>query len=183
MEKKQCIDCRWLNRFKPRPDEIEKGLVIGCRHPGYEGYTWNDAPACGGTCFEKRKTIDMPAISREEKEGGRMKIQFGCPTMTMGDDVYRLMFRTRFVSVESSKEEAFMTALENFMTDGTKMPPGTSMDHKMDVLAVNESDAQSVADGWLSENWPGRTIAIFSIIPIRVHWKETRYEVPSEKVG
>ena len=66
MDRKQCIDCQWLNRFKPRPDEIERGLVIGCRCPGYEGYTKNDKPMCGGVSFVKRNAVNRMAMIVDE---------------------------------------------------------------------------------------------------------------------
>ena len=52
MEERKCVDCDWCGHFKPRQDEIERGLTLGCRYPNYEGYT--DGKAC---CFfmPKRK--------------------------------------------------------------------------------------------------------------------------------
>lgn len=46
---KKCEDCTWVDKFKPRKDEIERGLLLGCKYPNYEGYTKSDmAERC---CF------------------------------------------------------------------------------------------------------------------------------------
>ncbi len=60
-DKKRCSDCVCVDKFKPRPDEIERGLLMGCKKPGWEGYTHDDNPACGGVFF-------VPAAPEKDKE-------------------------------------------------------------------------------------------------------------------
>lgn len=48
---KRCTDCMWVDRFNPRPDEIARGLTLGCKKPNWEGYTKDDEPACDGVFF------------------------------------------------------------------------------------------------------------------------------------
>ena len=52
---KHCSDCRWVQRFTPRRDEIVRGLTsgLGCGYPCYEGYTSDEQPLCGGVSFEQ----------------------------------------------------------------------------------------------------------------------------------
>jgi len=45
---KQCESCVWVRKFTPRQDERERGLVLGCGKPGYEGYTSPLKMACDG---------------------------------------------------------------------------------------------------------------------------------------
>lgn len=47
----KCEDCIHVHSFIPRPDEQAKGWLLGCNKPGWEGYTQNEKPACGGTFF------------------------------------------------------------------------------------------------------------------------------------
>lgn len=56
MSEKHCEACRYVKRFTPRPDELKRGLVLGCNYPGYEGYTSPTVMDCGGQFF-------MPAIA------------------------------------------------------------------------------------------------------------------------
>ena len=49
--KKTCATCAWVHRFTPRPDEVERGLTMGCKKPGWEGYTRENEPACGGVFY------------------------------------------------------------------------------------------------------------------------------------
>ena len=53
----KCEDCVYYDDFKPRKDEIKKysESVRGCRKPGWEGYTFNDNPYCGGQFFVERR--------------------------------------------------------------------------------------------------------------------------------
>jgi hypothetical protein len=51
-----CEDCAWVNNFTPRQDEIDRGLSLGCKKPGWEGYTENEKPLCGGVFFTKKST-------------------------------------------------------------------------------------------------------------------------------
>lgn len=61
-ETKNCLDCIYADHFKPRVDEIERQLAIGCKKPGYEGYVTPDHPACGGVHYESRhKGLNMKA--------------------------------------------------------------------------------------------------------------------------
>lgn len=55
----RCENCIWVDRFKPRPDEIVRGFFMGCKKPGWEGYTYNDAPTCGGVFFKKKVDDDI----------------------------------------------------------------------------------------------------------------------------
>ena len=55
-----CPQCVWVDRFRPRPDEVERGHVLGCRKPGWEGYTSPTHMACGGVFFRRN-----PAVSAE----------------------------------------------------------------------------------------------------------------------
>ena len=56
MEKITCDRCIWVDKFNPRKDEIERGLILGCKKPGWEGYTKNEEPSCGWCFFyEKEK--------------------------------------------------------------------------------------------------------------------------------
>jgi hypothetical protein len=32
---------------------------MGCKKPGWEGYTYNDAPTCGGVFFKKKVDDDI----------------------------------------------------------------------------------------------------------------------------
>lgn len=59
---KTCDRCKWVGRFNPRPDEVERGWVLGCRKPGYEGYTKENAPACDGVFFTQ-------ATAQENRDG------------------------------------------------------------------------------------------------------------------
>lgn len=65
----RCSKCVSVHRFIPREDEIARGLMMGCRKPGWEGYTHDDNPACGGVFFAsmegftnmmKRCNIELP---------------------------------------------------------------------------------------------------------------------------
>jgi len=47
----RCSNCVWVHKFNPRQDEIDRGLTIGCKKPGWEGYSHDDDPACGGVFF------------------------------------------------------------------------------------------------------------------------------------
>ena len=44
----KCSTCAWLSRFNKRPDEPSD---MGCSKPGWEGYTFEDRPACGGDFY------------------------------------------------------------------------------------------------------------------------------------
>ena len=55
-ENKQCKDCTWVHEFKPRQDEIKHERTLGCRKPGWEGYTKNDEPMCGGVFFIQKES-------------------------------------------------------------------------------------------------------------------------------
>jgi hypothetical protein len=46
-----CLHCRWVEHFRPRQDEIDRGHLLGCRKPNYEGYTSATRMACGGVFF------------------------------------------------------------------------------------------------------------------------------------
>jgi hypothetical protein len=52
---KPCLECRWVKTFRPREDEIARGLTLGCTKAGYEGYTDPTEPECDGVFFEKRR--------------------------------------------------------------------------------------------------------------------------------
>lgn len=45
---KCCETCTWVHKFEPREDEKRLGLVIGCKKPGYEGYSSPLRMACDG---------------------------------------------------------------------------------------------------------------------------------------
>ena len=49
--KPRCRDCVYVDLFKPRNDERARGLLMGCRKPGWESYTHDDNPSCGGVFF------------------------------------------------------------------------------------------------------------------------------------
>lgn len=49
-----CSTCAWVDKFRPRQDEIDRGLVLGCNKPRWEGYTHDDNPAGGGVFYSKR---------------------------------------------------------------------------------------------------------------------------------
>ena len=53
-----CETCVWIHRFEPREDEKLKGLVIGCKKPGYEGYSSPGRMACGGVFWSPDRLID-----------------------------------------------------------------------------------------------------------------------------
>ena len=53
--KVSCSTCYWVDNFKPRQDEIDRNLLIGCKKPGWEGYTYDDTPTCGGVFYLKRQ--------------------------------------------------------------------------------------------------------------------------------
>ena len=42
-DQRKCSNCVHVDKFRPRKDEIERGLFIGCKYPGFEGYTKDDA--------------------------------------------------------------------------------------------------------------------------------------------
>ena len=44
----KCSKCIWGERLDARPDEPSK---LGCTRPGWEGYTSDEKPSCGGTFF------------------------------------------------------------------------------------------------------------------------------------
>lgn len=46
-----CENCIWSIIFNKRPDEPSN---MGCRKPGWEGYTINESPACGGLFFTEK---------------------------------------------------------------------------------------------------------------------------------
>jgi hypothetical protein len=48
---KCCETCHWCDKFEPRQDELARGLVLGCKLPGYEGYTSPLRMACSGTGY------------------------------------------------------------------------------------------------------------------------------------
>lgn len=45
---KKCSTCDYLKRFNKRPDEPSD---MGCNKPGWEGYTFEDRPACDGAFY------------------------------------------------------------------------------------------------------------------------------------
>jgi hypothetical protein len=47
-----CEDCIWHERFEKREDEPSD---FGCKKPGWEGYTDNLNPNCGGQDYEPNK--------------------------------------------------------------------------------------------------------------------------------
>lgn len=47
-----CEDCIWHEQFEKRTDESSN---FGCKKPGWEGYTHNHAPVCGGQEYEPNK--------------------------------------------------------------------------------------------------------------------------------
>lgn len=51
-EDRTCSTCAYVKRFTPRPDEVARGLTLGCKYPNYEGYTSDEQPACGGGWWE-----------------------------------------------------------------------------------------------------------------------------------
>ena len=51
---KTCTNCMWVQEFIPRPDEVERGLTLGCNKPGWEGYTSNEKSSCDGVFFSPR---------------------------------------------------------------------------------------------------------------------------------
>ena len=56
-----CSKCVFVYMFIPNENEIALGRTLGCGKPGWEGYTNNDNPACGGAFF-------MPGSKKEVKE-------------------------------------------------------------------------------------------------------------------
>jgi hypothetical protein len=46
-----CETCRYVDKFEPREDEKKMGLVLGCKKPGWEGYTSPLRMACGGQFY------------------------------------------------------------------------------------------------------------------------------------
>lgn len=61
---KSCESCRYLQTFTPRPDELRMGLVIGCKKPGYEGYTSPLKMACDGVFYEQNPPTKEPSDDR-----------------------------------------------------------------------------------------------------------------------
>lgn len=57
--KKCCVDCVWVERFRPRQDEVDRGHFLGCRYPNYEGYTSYDHMACDGVFFSRHPHLDQ----------------------------------------------------------------------------------------------------------------------------
>ena len=55
----RCSHCVRVHKFNPRRDEIDRGLTIGCKKPGWEGYSHDDAPACGGVFFSTNIPIHV----------------------------------------------------------------------------------------------------------------------------
>lgn len=51
--KPSCLTCTYVHHFRPRPDEVARGQLLGCQKPGWEGYTRADAPACGGVFWRQ----------------------------------------------------------------------------------------------------------------------------------
>jgi hypothetical protein len=41
-----CENCIYFYAFKPRPDEVERGLEAGCKKPNFEGYTKRKDTCC-----------------------------------------------------------------------------------------------------------------------------------------
>lgn len=54
--KVKCNDCVWVEKFKPREDEIKRNLLMGCTRKNFEGYTHENNPACGGVFFVKKES-------------------------------------------------------------------------------------------------------------------------------
>ena len=52
----KCENCVWSEKFKPRPDEK---FNMGCKKPGWEGYTKNEDPSCGGVFFVPKEKNKM----------------------------------------------------------------------------------------------------------------------------
>lgn len=52
---KSCLNCVWVDKFKPRQDEKARGLILGCKKPGWEGYTKKEKMACDGVFFQCNK--------------------------------------------------------------------------------------------------------------------------------
>lgn len=65
MDKPRCANCVWVDKFSPRKDELERGLILGCKKPDFEGYTRDDKPACGGSFF-----VPAVAPAHAEAKGG-----------------------------------------------------------------------------------------------------------------
>lgn len=53
---KCCETCVWIHRFEPREDEKRRGLVIGCKKPGYEGYSSPLRMACDGVFWSPNRS-------------------------------------------------------------------------------------------------------------------------------
>jgi len=64
MNKPRCINCVWVDKFSPRNDELERGLILGCTYSNWEGYTKDDEPMCGGQFFYP-KPIPPPSAKEE----------------------------------------------------------------------------------------------------------------------
>lgn len=63
-KKENCIDCVWVKTFKPRKDEIERKLLLGCGRSNCEGYTHENNPVCGGVFFSKKERKEVKKESQ-----------------------------------------------------------------------------------------------------------------------
>jgi hypothetical protein len=69
----RCSDCVWVHKFRPRQDEIDRGLTIGCKKPGWEGYSHDDKPACGGVFFTPNSPICVKTHSGDAADSFPVK--------------------------------------------------------------------------------------------------------------
>ena len=63
-----CETCCWIDRFTPREDELKRGFVIGCKKPGYEGYSSPLRMACDGVFWQPAKTCSVCGFPGMETE-------------------------------------------------------------------------------------------------------------------
>lgn len=61
-----CRDCIFVDEFDPRPDEIERGLLLGCKYTNYEGYIKDEKDIC--PFFHAKNNNPRPPV---EAEGGK----------------------------------------------------------------------------------------------------------------
>jgi hypothetical protein len=59
MAAKSCDNCIYVHRLDSRDDEKERGLILGCKKPGWESYTSLTKMECGGVFWVEKKESEV----------------------------------------------------------------------------------------------------------------------------